>query len=70
MMIKHAHDKNNPVSTLKRKVLDNWKRRWKTDGLNSLNTTISGVVKFRTHLKIKVRTNRNTRFVCKNKKCP
>jgi len=54
-MIKHPHDEANPISPKRYELLQNWGNRQPHDGLNSLNTTITKVIKNRTHLRLMVR---------------
>ena len=54
-MIKHGKDEKNPFRNHWGLVLK-WKERQPLDGLSSLNTTVSGVTRFRTHLRIMVKT--------------
>lgn len=56
-MIKHERDRKNPVSSTRLELLNTWAERQPHDGLNSLNTTLSGVIKYKTHLRLLIKTN-------------
>lgn len=61
-MIQHERDSKNPVSKDAGELLNHWKERMPYDGINSLETTISDVIPYTTHLRIKIKTYRNVRL--------
>ena len=54
-MIKHKRDEKNPFRN-HYPLLAKWKERQPVDGLNSLKTKVSGITRYRTHLRLLVQT--------------
>ncbi|TKR92903.1 hypothetical protein L596_007469 [Steinernema carpocapsae] len=53
-MIKHTHNKANPVNKCRYKLMQKTKRRWRTDGLSNLNYTRISVTREHLFTRIKV----------------
>lgn len=51
-MIHHERDQNNKASSRRYSMLNSWKERQSTDGLNSLQTKIEKIIKYYTHTRL------------------
>ena len=57
-MIVHSKDVRNPDNDDRLQLLENATHRQPYDGLNSLQTTITSVIRYPTHTRVKVGTSR------------
>ena len=57
-MIVHSKDQRNPENEDRLRLLENATHRQPYDGLNSLQTKVTSVLRYPTHTRVKVGTSR------------